>query len=283
MKKKRILLILCTVVCMLLLGGSVQVQAEGKIIRDFSKIYYIPAGAVERGQSLDGLREIYDALTCTAYTQDGEELVLPVSWDYSRIDLQKTGAYQITGSVLIPEEYRSEAEIPTWTVGISVQNPGQPEIQVYSRMHAAGLFYFPWVTQRNPDTMEIWIQQEGEAWVNASEEGYGLCDTDGMYLSCQSMLPGKTYTLTVLYDSGKTKNLKYRYGTDGELAILSYTPGIVGETVVRDYYHTVLRKSEIKKSGTVYGLCGSSGTGPFPDKGGTGGDVPYAGEYPGGI
>lgn len=102
---------------MLLLGGSVQVQAEGKIIRDFSRIYYIPAGAVERGQSLDGLREIYDALTCTAYTQDGEELVLPVSWDYSRIDLQKTGAYQITGSVLIPEGYRSEAEIPTWTVG----------------------------------------------------------------------------------------------------------------------------------------------------------------------
>lgn len=81
MKKKRKLLILCTVVCMLLLGGSVQVQAEGKIIRDFSRIYYIPAGAVERGQSLDGLREIYDALTCTAYTQDGEELVLPVSWD----------------------------------------------------------------------------------------------------------------------------------------------------------------------------------------------------------
>lgn len=245
MKKKRKLLILCTAVCMLLLGGSVQVQAEEKIIRDFSKIFYIPAGAVEKGQSLDGLRETYDALTCTAYTQDGEELVLPVSWDYSRIDLQKTGAYQITGSVLIPEEYRSEAEIPTWTVGISVQNPGQPEIQVYSEMHAAGLFYFPWVTQRNPDTMEIWIQQEGEAWVNASEEGYGMCDTDGMYLSCQSMLPGKIYTLTVLYDSGKTKNLKYRYGTDGELAILSYTPGIVGETVVRDY---TIRSCENLKS-----------------------------------
>lgn len=44
---------------------------------------------------------------------------------------------------------------------------------------------------------------------------------------------------------GKRKNLKYRYGTDGELAILSYTPGIVGETVVRDY---TIRSCENLKS-----------------------------------
>ena len=235
MKKKRKLLILCAIFCMLLLGGSVQAQADGRVIRDFSRIFYIPAGAVEKGHGLDGLREIYDAMTCTAYTQEGEKLVLPVIWDYSRINLQKTGAYQITGRVSIPEGYSSEAAVPTWTVGISVQNPGQPEIQVYSRMRSAGLFYFPWLTQMEPDTMEIWMQQEGEAWVNASEEGYGLCDADGMYLSCQSMLPGKTYTLAVLYNGGKTKNLKYRYGTDGELTIFSYTLGTVGETMVKDY------------------------------------------------
>ena len=58
-------------------------------------------------------------------------------------------------------------------------------IQVYSRMISAGIYYFPWITEQNPDIMEIWLQKEGEDWVNVSEEGYGVADTDGMYLSCQ--------------------------------------------------------------------------------------------------
>ena len=151
------------------------------------------------------------------------------------------GAYKITGTVRLPEGYTSNVGLPEWTAWISVQNPGQPEIQVYSRMISAGIYYFPWITEQNPDKMAIWLQKEGEDWVNVSEEGYGFADTDGMYLSCQSMIAENIYTLTVVYNEGKTRNLKYRYQSDGRLEILSYQPGTIGGTVSKD---TVIRSCE---------------------------------------
>ena len=218
-----------------------EVRAAENVIRDFSRIFYIPAGAVLKGGSLQKLQEIYDGMSCIAYTEDGEELYLDAIWDYSGIDIQTVGAYKITGTVRLPEGYTSNVGLPEWTAWISVQNPGQPEIQVYSRMISAGIYYFPWITEQNPDMMEIWLQKEGEDWVNVSEEGYGFADTDGMYLSCQSMIAENIYTLTVVYNEGKTRNLKYRYQSDGSLEILSYQPGTIGGTVSKD---TVIRSCE---------------------------------------
>lgn len=227
--------------CIFAWKSGQEVRAAENVITDFSRIFYIPAGAVLKGGSLQKLQEIYDGMSCVAYTEDGEELYLDAVWDYSGIDIQTVGAYKITGTVRLPEGYISNVGLPEWTAWISVQNPGQPEIQVYSRMISAGIYYFPWITEQNPDMMEIWLQREGEDWVNVSEEGYGFADTDGMYLSCQSMLAGNIYTLTVIYNEGKTRNLKYRYQSDGSLEILSYQPGTIGGTVSKD---TVIRSCE---------------------------------------
>ena len=184
-----------------------EVRAAENVIRDFSRIFYIPAGVVLKGGSLQKLQEIYDGMSCIAYTEDGEELYLDAIWDYSGIDIQTVGAYKITGTVRLPEGYTSNVGLPEWTAWISVQNPGQPEIQVYSRMISAGIYYFPWITEQNPDKMAIWLQREGEDWVNVSEEGYVFADTDGMYLSCQSMIAENIYTLTVVYNEGKPEIL----------------------------------------------------------------------------
>ena len=126
-------------------------------------------------RKLQKLQEIYDSMSCIAYTEDGEELYLDAIWDYSGIDIQTVGAYKITGTVRLPEGYTSNVGLPEWTAWISVQNPGQPEIQVYSRMISAGIYYFPWITEQNPDIMEIWLQKEGEDWVNVSEERIWIC------------------------------------------------------------------------------------------------------------
>nr|WP_294664011.1 hypothetical protein [uncultured Blautia sp.] len=222
--------------CFLLLSGTGgrTVQAADNVIRDFSRIFYIPAGAVLRGTDMQGLREIYDNIGCTAYTESGEELYLNLIWDYTTVDVQTAGAYKIKGTVQLPDEYSSKVKLPEWTAGISVQNPGQLEIQVYSRMVSAGIYYFPWITDEDPDTITIWLKKEGEDWVNVSEEGYGFCDTDGMYLSCQSMVPGNVYTLTVTYKEGKTKNLTYRYRSDGVLDVLSYQQSALGGVLQKD-------------------------------------------------
>lgn len=231
-----------------LFWGCQKVWADDKVITDFSRIFYIPAGAMEVGQDLQELKEFYNMFGCTAYTEEGEEIFLNVNWDYSGIDTTKAGAYEINGTVKLPEGYTSKSSLPIWQVGISVQNKNMPEIHVYSRMISAGLYYFPWITDHDPDTMEIWMQKEGEAWVNVSEEGYGMCDTDGMYLSCQSMLPGNTYTLTVIYQNGKTRNLKYRYNSEGILDIISYQAGAVGEILQKD---RTIRSVEAIKAGSL--------------------------------
>lgn len=236
MKKKRIYWLAVIVCCLFLWGGAGgrTVLAADHVITDFSKIFYIPAGAVLKDRDMQGLREIYDDMGCMAYTEEGEKLYLNVIWDYSAIDIRTAGAYELKGTVQLPEGYVSKAKLPVWTAEISVQNPGQPEIQVYSRMISAGIYYFPWIADQDPDTMTIWMRKEGEDWVNVSEEGYGFCDTDGMYLSCQSMLPGNVYTLTVTYERGKTRNLTYRYGSDGALDVISYQPGTLGDTLKKD-------------------------------------------------
>lgn len=221
--------------------GGRKVLAADKVITDFSRIFYIPAGAIQKGQDLQMLRETYDGMGCTAYTEDGEELYLDVIWDYSGINMQTIGAYEITGTVKLPEGYTSKVSLPVWRVGISVQNQGQPELHVYSRMISAGIYYFPWITDQDPDTMEIWLKKEGEDWANVSEEGYGICDTDGMYLSCQSMVPGNVYTLSVTYNGGKTRNLTYRYQSDGVLDLISYQPGAISGTMQKD---TTIRSCE---------------------------------------
>ncbi len=239
---------ICFLLMLCLLKGGQKVWAGNNVITDFSRIFYIPAGAVLRGGSLEELKETYDSMSCMAYTEDGQELELSVIWDYSGVNVQKVGAYQITGTLKLPEGYASSITIPSWTVGISVQNFEEPEIQVYSRMISAGLYYFPWITNQDPDAMEIWMQPEGEDWINISEEGYGMCDTDGMYLSCQSMVKGNTYTLTVVYPNGKTRNLKYRYASDGTLDIISYQPGLLGNSGVKD---TTIRSCEPIEEGSL--------------------------------
>lgn len=92
-----------------------EVRAAENVIRDFSRIFYIPAGAVLKGGSLQKLQEIYDGMSCIAYTEDGEELYLDAIWDYSGIDIQTVGAYKITGTVRLPEGYTSNVGLPEWT------------------------------------------------------------------------------------------------------------------------------------------------------------------------
>ena len=242
-RKALVLLLFCLFIFM----GNQKVWAGEKLVTEFSRIFYIPAGAMEKGTGLEGLREIYDTMSCTAYTGEGEELLLDVIWDYSGICTWKKGAYQIFGTVKLPEGYTSQAALPVWSARISVQDPDIPELYAYSRMISAGLYYFPWIIRTDPSRMEIWMKEEGQGWVNVSEEGYGMCDTDGLYLSSQSMLPGKIYTLTVSYEGGKTDNLKYRYGSDGNLDVISYTPGAVGELLQKE---TVIRSIEpVEKDG----------------------------------
>ena len=128
---------------------------------------------MEKGTGLEGLREIYDTMRCTAYTEKGEKLSLDVIWDYSGICAWKKGG---DGSDFWNcEDFRkahgSQEVLPVWSARISVQDPDRPELYAYCRMLSAGLYYSPWVTGKDPSKMEIWMKEEGQGWVNVGGRG----------------------------------------------------------------------------------------------------------------
>ena len=112
------------------------------------------------------------SMSCIAYTEDGEELYLDAIWDYSGIDIQTVGAYKITGTVRLPEGYYKQCRSSGMDSMDFCTDPGQPEIQVYSRMISAGIYYFPWITEQNPDIMEIMASKRRRGnWVKMVSEG----------------------------------------------------------------------------------------------------------------
>ena len=108
--------------CLLIFMGKQKAWAGDKLITEFSKIFYIPAGAMEKGTGFEGLREIYDTMRCTAYTEKGEKLSLDVIWDYSGICTWKKGMYQIFGTVKLPEGYGSQEVLPRYRSRSAAKN-----------------------------------------------------------------------------------------------------------------------------------------------------------------
>ena len=61
--------------------------------------------------------------------------------------------------------------------------------------------------------MEAYLKKESGQWINLTEEGFALCEEEGLYVSNQSMVVGNTYSLLVTYDNGKkqTNTLRFQY------------------------------------------------------------------------
>ena len=73
--------------------------------------------------------------------------------------------------------------------------------------------------------MEAYLKKESGQWINLTEEGFALCEEEGLYVSNQSMVVGNTYSLLVTYDNGKkqTNTLRFQYQKDGSLKIYGYS------------------------------------------------------------
>ena len=80
--------------------------------------------------------------------------------------------------------------------------------------------------------MEAYLKKESGQWINLTEEGFALCEEEGLYVSNQSMVVGNTYSLLVTYDNGKkqTNTLRFQYQKDGSLKIYGYQHSLLGNT-----------------------------------------------------
>ena len=192
----------------------------------------IPAVAVEINKSSELIAEKLSQVFYTVYT-DADTLHIPVSWDVSSVNMKLAGVYTVKGVLKLSPEYTfGESKGLQVQTTVSVQYPDKPDINTYYRLTAAGIYIFPWLKQENPDSMEAYLKKESGQWINLTEEGFALCEEEGLYVSNQSMVVGNTYSLLVTYDNGRkqTNTLRFQYQKDGSLKIYGYQHSLLGNT-----------------------------------------------------
>ena len=206
-------------------GGVIQVN-------DVIVPHDIPAVAVEINKSSEQITEKLSKVFYTVYT-DADTLHIPVSWNVSSVNMKLAGVYTVKGVLKLPQEYAFEGnENLQVQTTVSVQYPDKPDINTYYRLTAAGIYIFPWLKQENSDSMEAYLKKESGQWINLTEEGFALCEEEGLYVSNQSMVVGNTYSLLVTYDNGRkqTNTLRFQYQRDGSLKIYGYQYSQLGNT-----------------------------------------------------
>ena len=206
-------------------GGVIQVN-------DVIVPHDIPAVAVEINKSSEQIAEKLSQVFYTVYT-DADTLHIPASWDVSSVNMKLAGVYTVKGVLKLPQEYAFEGnENLQVQTTVSVQYPDKPDINTYYRLTAAGIYIFPWLKQENSDSMEAYLKKESGQWINLTEEGFALCEEEGLYVSNQSMVVGNTYSLLVTYDNGRkqTNTLRFQYQRDGSLKIYGYQYSQLGNT-----------------------------------------------------
>ena len=234
-KQKITVLILMITLCLTgIWGMKKNTTVWGAVIRvnDVIVPHDIPAVAVEINKSSELITEKLSRVFYTVYT-DTDTLHIPVFWDVSSVNMKLAGVYTMKGVLKLPPEYAfDESESLQVQTTVSVQYPDKPDINIYYRLTAAGIYIFPWLKQENFDSMEAYLKKESGQWINLTEEGFALCEEEGLYVSNQSMVVGNTYSLLVTYDNGRkqTNTLRFQYQKDGSLKIYGYQHSLLGNT-----------------------------------------------------
>ncbi len=234
-KQKITVLILMITLCLTgIWGMKKNTTVWGAVIQvnDVIVPHDIPAVAVEINKSSEQITEKLSKVFYTVYT-DADTLHIPVSWNVSSVNMKLAGVYTVKGVLKLSPEYAfDESESLQVQTTVSVQYPDKPDINTYYRLTAAGIYIFPWLKQENSDSMEAYLKKESGQWINLTEEGFALCEEEGLYVSNQSMVVGNTYSLLVTYDNGRkqTNTLRFQYQRDGSLKIYGYQYSQLGNT-----------------------------------------------------
>lgn len=234
-KQKITVLILMITLCLTgIWGMKKNTTVWGAVIQvnDVIVPHDIPAVAVEINKSSEQITEKLSKVFYTVYT-DADTLHIPASWDVSSVNMKLAGVYTVKGVLKLPQEYAFEGnENLQVQTTVSVQYPDKPDINTYYRLTAAGIYIFPWLKQENSDSMEAYLKKESGQWINLTEEGFALCEEEGLYVSNQSMVVGNSYSLLVTYDNGRkqTNTLRFQYQRDGSLKIYGYQYSQLGNT-----------------------------------------------------
>ena len=185
-KQKITVLILMITLCLTgIWGMKKNTTVWGAVIRvnDVIVPHDIPAVAVEINKSSELIAEKLSQVFYTVYT-DTDTLHIPVFWDVSSVNMKLAGVYTMKGVLKLPPEYAfDESESLQVQTTVSVQYPDKPDINIYYRLTAAGIYIFPWLKQENFDSMEAYLKKESGQWINLTEALLSVKRRACMYLT----------------------------------------------------------------------------------------------------
>jgi len=173
------------------------------------------------------LSEVTDLLRDTWVCEDanGHEYECPLSLDTSLVDTDTPGLYTISGTFLPPLHctFPEDLEVPTYTLGLSVQAYGQPRIDCMQP--SVWFLYFPWIARdMDLDSMKVWLSENGGEWRE-------LCPYDEVYLlegelslDTYFLTEGSSYRLQVDYEGGQTGIASFDYD-EGVFRFKGYVDG----------------------------------------------------------
>ena len=141
------------------------------------------------------------------------------------MDTDTPGLYEIHGTFLPPLHctFSDDLEVPTFTLGLSVQAYGQPRIDCMQP--SVWFLYFPWIARdMDLDSMKVWLSENDGEWRE-------LCLYDEVYLTegdlsldTYFLTEGSSYRLQVDYEGGQTGIASFDYD-EGFFRFKDYVDG----------------------------------------------------------
>ena len=125
-------------------------------------------------------------------TEENPAIVLNAQWDVSTVNVNLPGVYKITGTFQIPDGYtlREGLEMPTASVYVSVQKPGDPQINTYYMPDSVTVCFpvlYQGMTKEQLTDLKIYFRKQGEEYKVLSGDGVTI-KKDGIYLGISKYL-----------------------------------------------------------------------------------------------
>ena len=126
------------------------------------------AFALEQNGSIEDFLDtapIQTAWPC--YDAAGNEYLCPVVYNTEEVREDTVGIYYITATFEVPLNCRfaDSLTIPSYSMPVTVQAPGQPRLDLFYLSANYEYILFPWITSGiDLDTVEIWLSENEGEW-----------------------------------------------------------------------------------------------------------------------
>ncbi|MBQ9927952.1 MAG: hypothetical protein IJO65_08220 [Lachnospiraceae bacterium] len=180
---------------------------------DFNMAFSLAQGA-DIDAFLDGVSL---QQTCDFKDAAGNIYLCPIVYHTEAIRTDELGIYYITATFEAPDNcyFSEELNIPTYSIPISVQAPGQPRLDVSYIGTFTRFIYFPWTTSDiDLNTMEVWVSENEGEWRQMEPDDEVYVHSIELQIDPWMLTEDNSYRIQVKYEGGQTGIASFTYGWD---------------------------------------------------------------------